>query len=250
MHTTERFNLILNLLEEKQLVTIVELVELTSASESTIRRDLSTLEAQQKLVRVHGGATNKHSARAELSYFEKTTQSIKQKKQIAKLAVSLIKDHEFIYLDAGTTTYEMIPYLANRHVTVVTNGLTHLDRLNQFDIKTFLIGGEVKHTTKAVIGAGALHSLKQYHFDRVFIGTNAIDLDYGYSTPDPEEAAVKKTALDQAEKQYVVADHSKLKQKSFAQISPIDGATLIIDTMDTQLQKPFKKRTDIRLVTK
>ncbi|WP_440894876.1 DeoR/GlpR family DNA-binding transcription regulator [Amphibacillus sp. Q70] len=250
MHTTERFNLILNLLEEKQLVTILELVELTSSSESTIRRDLSKLEAQQKLVRVHGGATNKHSAQTELSYSEKTTHFVKQKKQIANLAASIIKDHECIYLDAGTTTYEMIPYLANRHISVVTNGLTHLDRLNQFDIKTFLIGGEVKHTTKAVIGAGALHSLKQYHFDRVFIGANAIDLDYGYSTPDPEEATVKKTALNQTEKQYVVADHSKLKQKNFAQISPINGATLIIDAMDIQLQKQFKKKTNIKLVAK
>lgn len=249
MLTAKRHALIIDLLKQKHLVTIQELVDLTSASESTIRRDLRELESHQQLIRVHGGATSKHSAFQELTYPEKSIYHVDAKKQIAKFAASLIEDHDCIYLDAGTTNYEMISHLANRQITVVTNGLTHLDALNQFNIKSYLLGGAVKHTTRALIGVGALKALEHYHFDKVFIGANAIDLNFGYSTPDPEEAAVKRAAIAQGELSFVIADHSKLNERRFAKIVDLNQATLITDAITQSQRKKFQEKTTIKVVT-
>ncbi|WP_067840631.1 DeoR/GlpR family DNA-binding transcription regulator [Amphibacillus sediminis] len=249
MLTPKRHALIIELIKQKQLVTIQELVELTNVSESTIRRDLSELETKQKLARVHGGATAIQSARQELSYREKTDKYVEEKKQIAQLAAALIRPHDCIYLDAGTTTYEIIPHLETLNVTVVTNGLTHLELLNQYQIKSFLLGGLIKHTTRAIIGSQALHNLKLYHFDKVFIGTNAIDPSFGYSTPDPEEASVKSAAITQGSQSFIVADHSKLNQRSFAKIAELAQATLIIDSIPADLENKLREQTDIKVVT-
>ncbi|MCZ0702028.1 DeoR family fructose operon transcriptional repressor [Natronobacillus azotifigens] len=248
MLTPKRHVLIEELLEKKRYITIQELVDTTGVSESTIRRDLSELEKQNRLIRVHGGASLRHTTRQELSYPEKSIQYVEKKKSIAKLAATVIEEHDFIYLDAGTTTYEMIPHLVDRNITVVTNGLTHLDLLSQLHIQTYLLGGFVKETTKALIGARALTSLGEYHFNKCFIGVNALDLNHGYTTPDPEEAAIKQKALECSEQRYILADHSKLHQVAFAKIANLDAATLIIDEMNEDTLLELKQKTEIKVV--
>ncbi|SEO49215.1 transcriptional regulator, DeoR family [Amphibacillus marinus] len=248
MLTAKRHRLILDLLSQKNLVTIKELVQVTSASESTIRRDLSELEALNRLKRVHGGASSKHSAQQELSFLEKSIYNIEAKQRIAKYTASLITEQACLYLDAGTTAFEIIPYLANKSVTVVTNGITHLDALQQFNIDSYLLGGSVKFTTKAIVGTKALAALNDYYFDYVLIGTNGIDEQSGYSTPDPEEAAVKQTALSLGKQCYVIADHSKLQQRSFAKIADLSQATLIIDHIDENTLKNYQQKTEILVV--
>lgn len=249
MLTPKRHHLINEVIQKKQVVTIQELVDLTGASESTIRRDLSELEKQQVLVRIHGGATLKQSKSQELSYPEKSKQHIDVKKRIAHYAANLIEKDDCIYLDAGTTTYEMIPFLVDRNITVVTNGLTHVDLLSQLNIKTYLIGGFVKNTTRALIGQGAQASLLQYRLDKCFLGVNGIHLDYAFTTPDPEEAIIKKTALNLAQLGYVLADASKLNQVSFSKIDDLQAATIIINKSTETSLDLFEKKTNIKVVT-
>ena len=57
MLTEERQREILKYLEEKNVVTVMELTKLLHTSESTIRRDLTFLDQQKRLKKVHGGAT-------------------------------------------------------------------------------------------------------------------------------------------------------------------------------------------------
>lgn len=249
MLTPKRHLLIEELLNQKKLITIQELVDLTNVSESTIRRDLSDLEKKDRLVRVHGGAATKHSARQELSFPEKSVQYVEEKKAIATLAAQFVEDHDCIYLDAGTTTYEMIPFLVDRNITVVTNGLTHLDLLSQFQINTYLLGGNVKHTTRALIGSAAMLSLDQYHFDKCFIGANALDLVHGYTTPDPEEAVIKRKAIQLAKQSYVLVDQSKLQQVTFAKISELSTATIIIDHVEKESLAKLRQITEVKVVT-
>lgn len=249
MLTPKRHNLINEVIQKKQVVTIQELVDLTDASESTIRRDLSELEKQQVLVRIHGGATLKQSKSQELSYPEKSKQHIDAKKRIAHYAAGLIEEDDCVYLDAGTTTYEMIPFLVDRNITVVTNGLTHVELLSQLNITTYLLGGFVKNTTRALIGQGAQASLLQYRLDKCFLGVNGIHSDYAYTTPDPEEAVLKKIALKLAQDGYVLADDSKLNQVSFAKIDDLQAATIIINKPTETSLDLFEKKTNVKVVT-
>lgn len=248
MLTPERHRIILRMLEQNKVVKIQELVDATSSSESTIRRDLSQLEQEQKLKRVHGGASIIHQKRDELSFNEKSTKNLEAKDRIAKYAASLIRDGECIYLDAGTTTYQVIRHIHAENVTVVTNGTTFLDDLLQQDIETYIIGGYMKKSTGALIGRGALEGLKQYRFDKCFLGVNGIHQEFGYTTPDPEEAAVKRLALSLSQQGYVLADESKFNEVTFAKIADLSDAITITNNIEEDVLKEIEKVSEITVL--
>ncbi|MCP8969579.1 DeoR/GlpR family DNA-binding transcription regulator [Ectobacillus ponti] len=247
MLTAERHQIILNLLEEQKVVKLQELVDATSSSESTIRRDLSQLEKEKKLKRVHGGAALLNQKREELSMSERSAKNLREKAEIARCAASLVRKGDCIYLDAGTTTMQMISFLNAEDIVVVTNGITHLEALLEKNIPTYIIGGAVKPVTRALIGQGAMRGLEQYRFDKSFIGVNGIHLEYGFTTPDPEEAAVKARAISLAQKAYVLADHTKWGESTFAKIADLDEAIIITDAYGEELL-PYKEKTRIEVV--
>ncbi|WAA11970.1 DeoR/GlpR family DNA-binding transcription regulator [Fervidibacillus halotolerans] len=249
MLTVERHKLIIEKLKEKQVVTIQELVKLTNTSESTIRRDLAFLEKEKYLKRVHGGAERLQGKLAEPDVAEKSTKFIQEKRIIAKHAASLIEKGDCIFLDAGTTIHQMIDFLTkDQNIVVVTNGLHHIDKLLKKGIRSYVVGGFMKPTTGAVIGNGALLSMNQYRFDKCFLGVNGIHSEFGYTTPDPEEAAVKQRAIQLARDTYVLADHSKFNEISFAKIADISAATIITDQLQIEQQDLFLQKTNIEVV--
>ncbi|SIS43421.1 DeoR/GlpR family DNA-binding transcription regulator [Salimicrobium flavidum] len=246
MLTPERHQLILTLLEEKHTIRLQELIDHTHASESTIRRDLDTLEKKGKLRRIHGGASSLSTVKEEAPMSEKTEQFHEEKRIIASLASRFIRKKETIFLDAGSTTNLMIPHL-DPSVIVVTNGPEHLPMLAEHGITTYLIGGFVKPGTRAVIGANAAENLRQYRFDRCFVGVNGITEEDGLTTPDPEEAAIKKNVLHQSLNRYILADHSKFGTRTFTRFGSLEDAVLITDT-SSPLVKTLQKNTEIEVI--
>ncbi|WP_077624860.1 DeoR/GlpR family DNA-binding transcription regulator [Sediminibacillus massiliensis] len=248
MLTQERHQLILQQLAQYGTVKIKELILLTDASESTIRRDLSELENAGQLTRIHGGASTINTISHELSFPEKSTKNQVEKMAIAKAAASMVEDEEYIYLDAGSTTYEMIPYLQNKKIVVVTNGITHIDALSNYEITTYLTGGYVKHNTKALVGQGATTSMESYRFDKCFLGVNGVDFNYGFTTPDPEESFIKKTALRYSQKSFALADFTKLNKVSFSKIADLEDMTLITNETEDNRLLPYKNLSNIKVV--
>lgn len=249
MLTQDRYTFILNQLEQKDTVTIQSLIEELNHSESTIRRDLTTLEEQNKLVRIHGGAKRKRKAMNEASMDDKTVKNTHEKEQIAKTAAALVDDYDVIYLDAGTTTYAMIPLLEHKNITVVTNGVPHAELLTDYRVDTILLGGKIKQKTKAIIGTVAEQQLSSMHFTKAFMGMNGVDPHYGLTTPDIEEASVKKKAIEQSNESYVLADHSKLGEVSFIKVADIDDCA-IITSESTVLTKKIAELTKVIEVSK
>ncbi|WP_215141302.1 DeoR/GlpR family DNA-binding transcription regulator [Exiguobacterium qingdaonense] len=227
MLTKQRHQLILQRLSEKKVVKLKELVDLTRSSESTIRRDLTDLETEGYLARVHGGATLISTPDEEPTFEEKLDRFVDEKVAIAQKAATFIEDGMSIYLDAGTTTQAMVPFLKGKKIVVVTNSLPIANELFDLDIKTFVIGGELKRSTQALVGYNARESMMNYRVDLAFLGMNGIDLDAGYTTPDPEEALVKKTAIELAQTSFVLADASKIGKRTFSRVATLDAAQLI-----------------------
>ncbi len=250
MLTPERQQFIIEMIKRMGIVKLRDIVEATNTSESTIRRDLVELESLNLLKRVHGGAASINSKATELSMTEKTSKNVQSKKLIAGLAVTQINEGDCIYLDAGSTTFEMIPLLKGLDVTVVTNGLMHVEALFENEVTAYLIGGKMKGHTKALIGSMASESLKNYRFDKCFIGANGIHPQFGYTTPDPEEAFVKKTAISISEKVFIIADYSKFGETSFAKIGEIEEAIILTDEIDDVLAKQFEEKTSLIKVVK
>ncbi|MEH7254294.1 DeoR/GlpR family DNA-binding transcription regulator, partial [Neobacillus niacini] len=215
---------------------------------STIRRDLIQLEQENLLKRVHGGAARLQGKLQEPSMIEKSSKNLQTKRQIAQFASSLVDEGDCIYLDAGSTIFEMIAFLPE-NIVVVTNGLTHVNELIEKNIKTFLIGGYAKPTTKALIGRGALNSLEQYRFDKCFMGVNGIHSQFGYTTPDPEEALIKQLALSLSREAYVAADESKFSEIAFAKIADLHQATIITTDLAPETSELYQSKTNIKVVT-
>jgi DeoR family transcriptional regulator, fructose operon transcriptional repressor len=247
--TEERQRIVLSLLRQSGTVKLQELVEHLQASESTIRRDLIQLEELRLLKRVHGGAALPQRKGLEPTVLEKQNKQVAEKQRIAKAASSFIENDDCIYLDAGTTTMEMIPYLKDRNVTVLTNGLMHIAKLMEYGIKTLLIGGQIKVSTNAIVGSTAVEFLKNYRFDKCFLGMNGVHSGLGFTTPDPDEAILKKTALQLSEESYVLADSSKLNEATFTRVADLAAATIITDDLDGCTLDQLREHPGVKVVT-
>lgn len=244
--TEERQHYILEKLEREHIVKLNDLTRQLNCSISTVRRDLSQLEEKGLLIRVHGGAKRNYSIQTEIEMNEKRSKNVQSKQLIGQLAASIINEQEIIYLDAGTTTYEIIPYLKEfKDLKVITNGLAHAQLLTDLHIETIQIGGQVKEKTQAIIGSVAQKQLEQYRFNKAFIGINGIDYEYGYTTPDLEEAAMKKLAGKQANQCFVVADHTKFHHVSFAKVGELDDYSLLTDSVNDKDKRKLGKEIKI-----
>lgn len=234
MFTEERHNIILRELKIKGMISVNDLVKLLNTSESTIRRDLNALDSEGLLKKIHGGATlvGEKASRHDYKVNVRKSLNLDEKRKIAIHAASLIQDEDVIYIDAGTTTELIIEFISNTNITAVTNGIVHAKKLLEKNIKTFILGGEIKDVTEAIIGSNAVLDLKKYNFSKGFFGANGISNENGYTTPDVTEGMVKAEALRRCKKAYVLADESKLDQVSFVTFGNIEDATLITNKLN------------------
>ena len=223
-------------LSHDKFVRLDDLVSLLDTSESTVRRDLDELESERKLHRVHGGAELPHSLQEEFTNQQKSIKNIQEKMLVAKKAASLISNDDVVFVDAGTTNELLLGYLSQDNLTVVTNSIHHAAKLVDKNIQTIIIGGHVKKSTDASIGAVAYEQIKQLNFDKAFLGINGIDEEF-LTTPDMEEAVIKKTVIENARKLYVVTDSSKIGRVSFAKVDKIENATIITNQSSGALMK-------------
>lgn len=231
MLTKRRQELILELLEERGSITVAEVKDLLETSESTIRRDITALHREGKLVKVFGGAVAaQHKVMTqEYTIAQKLEMNREEKQRIAKYAASLIEPGDFVYLDAGTTTAYMLDYIGESHAAFVTNAVDHARTLALRGMKVLLIGGELKGTTEAVVGNQAIQTLLNYHFTKGFFGTNGVTKKSGCTTPDINEATVKQTAMEQCKQCYVLCDSSKFDNVSSVTFAPFAGTVFLTE---------------------
>lgn len=238
MLSEQRHEMILKLLEEKRSVTVTELTRLLGISESTARRDIVLLDKAGRLVKVFGGAVLADATylAAEPTVTQKAEMSRDEKMKIAKYAASLIGPQDFVYLDAGTTTGYMIGFIEETSATFVTNAVAHAQRLAAKGMHVLLVGGTLKSTTEAVVGTMAALTLKDYHFTKGFFGTNGVNRTAGFTTPDANEALVKRTALEQCRTAYILCDNSKFHVVSSVTFAPFSAATVLTDLVPEEFE--------------
>lgn len=233
MLTEARQNMIENYVNQHGLCRVAELCKLTDTSESTIRRDLIQMEDAGTIKRVHGGARSIQSFSRDVSQHIRFNLNHEEKLKLARYAAEhYVHAGDDVFIDAGTTTYEIVPFIAPiANLTVITNGVeTALCSLNH-GLKTILIGGNVKDNTHASVGQAALNQIRAMNFSVSFIGTNGLDHKGNLTTPDPEEAAIKSAEIAQAEKAYVLADCTKIGEQSFAVFGKAKDVTVITNQL-------------------
>ena len=120
-------------------------------------------------------------------------------------------------MDSGTTTLEIAKNLGNfKNLTVITNSLNIAGQLVEFpDIKVIIPGGSLRRNSLSLVGAISERSLNNLYCDKVFIGVDGIDTQYGISTPNVDEAYINNLMINNSRKTIVVTDSSKFGNRSF-----------------------------------
>lgn len=229
MLTEERQQAIASYINNHSICRVNELCKLTKSSESTIRRDLIELEKRGVIVRVHGGARSLQDYSRDVEQQVRFNLNVDKKREIARFAViNHITRGDHIFLDAGTTTYEMVSFLREiKDLHVLTNGVDIALACLENGIQTRLLGGEAKIETHAVVGNTAMKQLQEMNLSVSFIGANGLTAEGQFTTPDPAEAGIKKTAIEQAKEAFVLIDSSKIGAANFASFAHINEAILI-----------------------
>ena len=233
MLTEERFAKILSILESMGSVTVQQLMTELNASESTIRRDLNALDANGQLTKVHGGAILKTMA---YSTKDDNVVSRKEKNRDAKNKIAKYAAEQ-IAPDAGTTTELMIEYITSHQAVFVTNAISHAKRLAERGFTVYLLGGEFKAITEAIVGEEAVEALEKYNFTKGFWGANGVSLQKGYSTPELKEAMVKRKSMENCRDCYILADESKFSQISSVTFATFEKATVITTELKQEIYK-------------
>ena len=240
--SVERERLIEELLDNGY-TGIIELSRRIGVSEATIRRDLLSLEEAGKIKRVHGGAVKLKNSKTEPLFKEKAALNFKEKESIARLALSLIEDHDTIYLDGGSTIQILAKQLSTRkNLTIVTNSLIAAVELVETEHRLIIVGGEFRRLSRSIVGSLTGKILNAVNIRKAFLGTIGFSVSKGMTTTDPNEAYTKELVMKNSEKVFVLADNSKIGHDSFA----VSGDLSNIDSLLTD--RPIKDEEFIKML--
>ena len=218
MHEKERHRIILSAVQEKPVVTVPELVELTESSEATIRRDIAALHLQKRLRRVRGGAESitppQFMGIAGRPFSVNETLHAAQKRAIAREAVELCKDGDPIIINGGTTTFQMVHFLANRRMTVFTNSFPIADHLLKHSKNTVMLsGGTIYREQNIILSPFENDVTRNFYAKRMFMGAQGLG-PLGLMEGDPLLIQAEQKLIDQADELVVLIDSSKFRQRS------------------------------------
>jgi DeoR/GlpR family transcriptional regulator of sugar metabolism len=217
---------IMDRLNAKGEVRIAELKDRFQVTEMTIRRDLERLEMLGLVKRTFGGAI---LAGKDIALGERAAMRMEEKARIGKLAASLIRPGESIFIDSGTTTLQLARHLpAGLEITAVTNALNVASELMERNIPAIVTGGILIGTTSSMAGPVASSTLAGMAFDRVFMGATGLDAEHGFSNSNIHEAEIKSIAIRQAREVNMLIDSSKFGARALVSFAPLDKAHRII----------------------
>lgn len=219
-------------LKEKKYASVEELMEKFQLSRSTLRRTLIAMEEKNLLKRVRGGAEIIEDTDLVIPIdFQGIFNTKKEEKiKIAEKAAALIEDNDVIFIDSGSTCFYMIDYIKSKNITVVTNGIMHIQKLMAKGINTYILGGYAKPEQNLIMGEDIVNKVSVMNFDKAFLGTMGIDGRSGFTTMMLEDGEVKKAVIKSSDECYILADTSKFNVRKFYTYGSFNQATIITDS--------------------
>lgn len=232
MHESERHRVILSAVQDRAVVTVVDLCNLTGASEATIRRDISTLHMQQKVRRVRGGvealAPPQFVGLAGRTFAVNETLRMREKQAIARAAVDLCEDGEPIIINGGTTTFQMVHPLAHRRCQVFTNSFPIAEHLLKHSKNTVMVsGGAIYREQNIILSPFENDVTRNFYARRMFMGAQGVG-PLGLMEADPLLIRAEEKLMGQADELVVLVDSSKFEQRSSLVLCGLDRITTLI----------------------
>ena len=241
-------------------VSIQDLCDEFHVSINTIRRDIDTLVQNGRIKKVYGGvvslgrldADSSKPQTRELMDFEVRNKEYRdEKKEIARKAAEFVNHGDTVFLDSGSTTLQMIAYLADKkNLTVITYSIPALAELAKYpQIRAIGLPGVVLGRTASMVGSSTCQALEQFNCSKAFMGCTGLSLTRQLTNATFEEYGVKQVALRQSKTHYLLADHEKFGHAalmSYGQIADMDY--LITDEMPEQEYLDYFREHQVELV--
>lgn len=232
----KRDQLILQYVNQKGKVSVVELSEMLSVAVETIRRDLTALENKGLLHRIHGAAVTCKTNDLGSSFQYRQKNNADAKKAIAQNALEYLFEGAIVGLDASSTSWHFAQMLPDIPCTVVTNSMHNITALtNKSNITTIATGGMYSVKYDAFYGPLSEQLLKRLHIDFGIFSCNGIDNEGNIWESNELNASVKRKMMDACDKRFLLADASKLQRKNLiklAELAQID--ILFIDQFPSE----------------
>jgi DeoR/GlpR family transcriptional regulator of sugar metabolism len=234
LSAAERRSQIAQMVLEKGKVLVTDLVDQFQVTETSIRRDLTILESNSRLKRIHGGAVSLSGNSRTDSFSEKMQLHNKAKQRIGKVAAEMIHANDVLLLDSGTTTLQVIMQIPSalrlgNSITLVTNSLPIAQEVLTWPSPNLiLLGGIYLPDYQATVGPQTLKQLQELSADRVFLGADGLTIQGGATTANILMAEVDRLMVERSREVVLVTDSSKLGRMGFVPVKPLKAFHKII----------------------
>lgn len=217
-------------------------------SEATVRRDLRNLADEGLLELNHGGASvSRHS---DYSFLSKVNRNQETKRIIGQLAAEMVQDGEQIFIDSGTTCFQMAGFLrSKKSVSVIVNSIRTAQELFTPGLNVVLLGGQYRPDRMDAVGPMAATSLDQLRGYRAFFGSDGVGMDFGPAATDIESASIFGQAVKNAKEAVLLIDHSKFGDSALYRIVEWSYVTKVVTDQCPGLEwREFFKQENIEVV--
>ncbi len=249
MIKSQRINQIKEYVFEHESVSLEELVERFDVSMNTIRRDVKDLVDSGVLRKVYGGVSVNHSTL--VVFDERKDRNLTKKQEIGRLAAQFVEDGDVIFVDSGTTTLELLPYISQKQLTVVTNNFDFIHQAKAYPgLTLFSTGGMFERKTDSFVGFQSIELLKKYNINKAFVASTGISLTNGVTNSSPLETDLKSTVVQKSLNVFLMIDDSKFDKyalTTYCSLSDIDY--LVTNMMPNEAYVQYARENRIQIVT-
>ncbi|NLX06220.1 MAG: DeoR/GlpR transcriptional regulator [Phycisphaerae bacterium] len=240
--TQQRWDRILSKVYERGHVTVKDMAGELAVSEATVRRDLRSLADTNRIELVYGGATLPRNV--DYSFGSKSVRNVEAKRVIGSLAIKLINDGDQIFVDSGTTCFELAPLLKRkRGLSVIVNSVRLVGELNGTPgLSIITLGGQYRSDRMDTIGPLATSTLDQLRGYKAFLGADGLSMEFGVTAADIESAHLYRMAVRNARESILLVDHAKFLSPSLFKIVEWDAISRVIT--DSEPPAPWREFLD------
>lgn len=221
MVLAQRREAIRNILLEKKTISVAQLSEFLNVSSETIRRDLDILSQEGFCKKTYGGATLNTRNTAFVPQAGRRSLLLEEKRQMAQIALQFIQPNDCIFIDYTSTVSSICSVIKDIPLTIVTNSVSVFqDLAGKKNIQLILTGGKFSEFELGLFSADAETFVRNHHVDKLFFSPHALDLERGIFDGTDYTASLHKLFLEHSSEHYLLADHTKLGRRGFANILP------------------------------
>ncbi|MFN8358190.1 MAG: DeoR/GlpR family DNA-binding transcription regulator [Spirosomataceae bacterium] len=232
---------ILKLVEEKGEIDVKALAQHIGTSDITIRRDLGMLATEGLLARTHGGAMRLDLLQTPVQFAQKAVKNVAAKEYICRLAAQEIQDGDVIFMDCGSTTFQLCQFIRYKAIKVITNSLPVANALLNTSVSINLIGGELDTERQAVHGKMAVEHILRYQATKAFVGVDGLSVAKGLSAASEKEAEITTAMASRATETYLLCDTSKLEIDKYFQFAPLSIINIMVTDASAAKIYPYQQ---------